>query len=188
MRPRWLMLVAGLLLICSGVLQAFPRWEKALWIEVKKHGGLETTIAITEPVARELLDSDEREVHLAKKGEKDLITREMLKAVLDGKEESVEAQDEDGSEVTLHMADLKVPAHEGKHEKLVLETYKSGSRTLRIALPEIDIEASNDEQDGVGSIETSIGWKGLLPFLAKTGGAVYIKSDKDDSEIWLYVE
>jgi hypothetical protein len=188
MRPPWFVLPVGLLLICSGVLQASPRWEKALWIEVKKHGDNETTIAITEAIARELIESDERGVHLAKKGEKDVITREMLKAVLDGKEESVEAQDKDGSEVTLHMADLKVPGRDGKQEKLIFEVYKSGSQTLRIALPEVEIEASNEEEDGVGNIETSIGWKGLLPFLAKEGGAVYINSVKDDTEIWLYVE
>ncbi len=186
MSPRWFGLAAGLLLICSGFSQAYAHREKALWIDVKKHGHQETTIAVTEPIVRQLLECDE--VHFAKKGEKDPITKEMLRAVLDGEQESVEVQDEDGSRLTLHMAQLEVPAHHAKQEDLVLEVHKGGSRTLRVSLPEIDVEASNEEEDGVGSIETSIGWKWLLPFLAKEGGAIYINSDKDETEVWLYVE
>ena len=159
-----------------------------LWIEVKEKGDHKTTIAVTEPIARQLLESDETKVHLAKKGNKDLITREMLRLVLDGQEESVEARNEDGSEVKLFMADLKVPGHKGAKGKLVLETYKSGSRTFRIALPEIELEASDEEDGGTGRIETSIGWKALLPFLAKEGGAIYIDTYEDETEVWLYVE
>lgn len=188
MRVRQFMPVAGLLFICSSVLPASPPGEKALWIEVKEKGDHKTTIAMTELIARQLLEADETNVHFAKKGKKDLITREMLRSVLDGQEESVEARDEDGSQVKLFMADLRVPGHKGAKGKLVLETYKSGSRTFRIALPEIEIEASDEEDGGTGSIEMTIGWKGLLPFLAKEGGAIYIDSDKDDTEVWLYVE
>jgi hypothetical protein len=180
--------VAPLLFICSSLLLASTHGEKALWIEVKEKGEHTTTIAMTELIARQLLESDETKVHFAKKGKKDLITREMLRSVLDGREESVEARDEDGSEVKLSMADLNVPAHKEGKGKLVLETYKSGSRTFRIALPEIEIEASDEEHGGTGSIETSIGWKALLPFLAKEGGAIYINTDKDETEVWLYVE
>lgn len=147
-----------------------------------------TTIAISEPIARQLLDSDEAKVRFAKKGNHDLITREMLRSVLDGREESVEVRDENGSEVKLYMADLKVPGNKGGKGKLVLETYKSGSRTFRMALPEIEIEASDEEDGGTAHIETSIGWKGLLPFLAKEGGVIYINTDKDETEVWLYVE
>lgn len=186
MSPRWFGIAAGLLLICSGFSQAFAHQEKALWIDVKKHGHHETTIAVTEPIVRQLLEASE--VHFAKNGEKDLITKEMLRAVLDGEQESIETRNEDGSELTLHMADLEVPSRHAKKEKLVLEVYKSGSQTLRVALPEIEVEASNEEEDGIGSIETSIGWKWLLPFLSKEGGAIYINSDKDETELWLYVE
>ena len=188
MRARHFIPVAGLLFICSSAHPAPSSGEKALWIEVKDKGDQKTTIAMTEPIARQLLESDETKVHFAKKGKKDLVTREMLKSVLDGREESVEAREEDGSEAKLYMADLKVPGHNGGKGKLVLETYKSGSRTFRIALPEIELEASDEEDGGTGRIETSIGWKALLPFLAKEGGAIYINTDKDDTEVWLYVE
>lgn len=188
MRARHFIPVAGLLFICSSVLPASSSGEKALWIEVKDKSDHKTTIAMTEAIARQLLESDKTKVHFADKGNKDLITRAMLGSVLDGREESVEARDEDGSEAKLYMADLKVPGHNGGNGKLVFETYKSGSRTFRIALPEIELAASDEENGGTGSIETSIGWKALLPFLAKEGGAIYINSDKDDTEIWLYVE
>jgi hypothetical protein len=174
--------------MCSSVTPAFPRGERALWIEVKEKGEHKTTIAMTEAIARQLLEADETKVHFSKDGKKDLITREMLRSVLDGREESVVAKDEDGSEAKLYMADLNVPGHKGAKGKLVLETYKSGSRTFRIALPEIEIEASDEEDGGTDSVEMSIGWKGLLPFLAKEGGAIYINSDKDENEVWVYVE
>jgi len=177
-----------MLFISSGILLAFPRGERALWIQVKEKGERKTTIAMTEAIARQLLLADETNVHFSKNGKKDLITREMLRSVLDGREESVEARDDQGSEAKLYMADLEVPGHRGTKGKLVLETYKSGSRTFRIALPEIEIEASDEEDGGTDSIEMTIGWKGLLPFLAKEGGAIYIKSDEDENEVWVYVE
>ena len=180
--------LAGLLFICSSVLTGCPTRERALWIEVKDKGDHKTSIAITEPIARLLLESDEKKVHLTKEGEKDPFTREMLRSVLDGREESVEAQDGDGSQVKLYMADLKVPGRKDGKGRLVLETYKSGSRTFRITLPEIEIEASDEEDGGSESLELSIGWRALLPFLAKEGGAIYIDTDKDDTEVWLYVE
>ncbi len=175
---------AGILFTCFALPGCLSR-EKALWIEVKKEGDQRITIAMTEPIARQLLHSDEPSLDLTKKGGKDIITREMLRSVLDGREESVEARDEDGSEVKLYMADLTVPGRKGGKEKLVLETYKSGSRTFRISLPEIEIESG--ENGGIENIGTSIGWKRLLPFLAKEGGAVYLHLEKD-TEIWLYVE
>jgi hypothetical protein len=186
MRSRHLVTIAGVLFFCTSALYASSPRENALWIEVKEKGTHKTTIAMTEPIARLLLESDDSNVHFTKEGKKDIITREMLKSVLDGREESLEVRDEDGSEAKLFMADLKIPGHKGEGGKLVLETYKSGSRTLRISLPEIEIEAS-DEED-CGFIQTSIGWKGLLPFLAKEGGAIYLSNEKDDIEVWLYVE
>jgi hypothetical protein len=188
MGPRRFVLIAGLIFISSGILQAFPPRERALWIEIKKHGDSKTTIAMSEPIARQLLESDDREVRFTKEGDRDLITKKMLRDVLDGEEESVEARSEDGTRVTLYMGELRVPGRSGNQQKLVFETYKSGSRTLRIALPEIEIEASNEDDEGVGNIQGTIGWKGLLPFIAKEGGAVYLNTDDDETELWLYVE
>ena len=31
-------------------------------------------------------------------------------------------------------------------------------------------------------------WRGLLPFLAKEGGAIYINTEKEETEVWLYLE
>ena len=112
----------------------------------------------------------------------------MLRSVLDGREESVVAKDEDGSEAKLFMADLSVPERREGTAKLVLETFKSGSRTFRLALPEIEMEATDAENGGTGIIDMRLGWKGLLPFLAKEGGAIYINTAKDDTEVWLYVD
>src|SRR5512143_2227781 len=93
--------VAGILFLCSIALPGCLSRQKALWIEVKEKGDHRATIAMTEPIARQLLDSDEPSVDLTNRGRKDIITREMLRSVLDGREESVEAQDENGSEVKL---------------------------------------------------------------------------------------
>jgi hypothetical protein len=37
-------------------------------------------------------------------------------------------------------------------------------------------------------VKINFGWKALLPFLAKGGGAVFIKDQDDDTEVWIYVE
>jgi len=185
--PR-LAYIATLLFACSAVLSASPRGEKALWIEVKERGDHRTVIAMTELVARLLLESEKPGGHFTKRGEKDLLTREMLRAVLDGDEETVEIQDEDGSEVKLYMDDLDLPHKDGGSGKLVVETYKSGSRTFRMALPEIELEVSNDEDEGVGSLEMNIGWKGLIPLLRNEGGALYVVTDDGDTEVWVYFD
>jgi hypothetical protein len=188
MKARYTVFIMGLLVLWSGILSASPRSQRALWIQITDEEGHRTTIALTEAIAREIFEADGKKVHFAKEGKKELITREMLKSVLDGKEESVEAKDEDGSEAKLSMADLNVPDHKNGKGKLVLETYKSGSRTFRIAIPELEIDASDEAEGGGDTIEMSLGWKALLPFLAKEGGAIYINSDKDETEVWLYVE
>ncbi len=188
MRKRRIVPAAGLLFICSGLLYSFPHGENALWIEIKEKGEHKTTIAVTEAIARQLLESDGKGTPFGKDGKDELITKEMVRSVLDGKEESVEARDENGSEAKLFMSDLKVPEHGGGTDKLVLETYKSGSRTFRLSLPEIEMEAADGENGGTDVIDMRIGWKGLLPFLAKEGGAIYISTAKDDTEVWLYVD
>jgi hypothetical protein len=188
MRARQFIPVAGLLIICSGILIASPPRDKALWIEVTEKGSHKATVAVTELIARQLLECDDPGCRFTKHGETDLITREMLRQVLDGDEKCVEARDEHGSEVKLYMADLDVPGRKGENGRLILETYKSGSRTFRMALPEFELQVSSDEADGSGSIELGIGWKGLLPLLAREGGALYISSDEDETEVWVYVE
>ena len=70
----------------------------------------------------------------------------------------------------------------------MLETYESGVKKFRIALPEMDMEKSDDESGSDDLVKLSFGWKGLLPFLAKEGGAVYINDQQKDSEVWIYVE
>ena len=178
----------GVLFLSTGVANAFPPPEKALWIEIRERGDRKSTIAVTEQVARHLLDSDDLRGHFSGKSGKDLITREMIMSVLEGREESAEARDDNGSEAKIYMKDLRVPGRGGARDKLILEIFKSGSRTFRIALPEIEIEASDRNDGDTGDIQTTFGWKALMPFLSKDGGGVYIKSEKDDSEIWIYTE
>lgn len=188
MKTRLAGLVAVLSFVCSALVSASSPGENALWIEVREKGDQRTVIAMTELVARLLLESDRPGGHFMKDGEKGLLTREMLKAVLDGDEESIEMEDEDGSDVRLYMDDLDVPDGDEGTGKLVIETYKSGSRTFRMALPEIEVEVSNEEQDGIGSLQVNIGWKGLLPLLRKKGGALYVLTDDGETEVWVYFD
>jgi len=180
-------IVTGMLFLSAFALASTHRSQKALWIELKEKGGRTSTIAMTENIARQLLESDDTNLHFSKKRERDLITKEMLRAVLDGRQESAEVSDDDGgSKAKLYMADLHVPANKGGGDRLVVETYKAGEKTFRIALPSIDIA---DAEEGTGNeIETSIGWKSLLPFLSHGGGALYVRDEDHDSEVWIYVD
>ena len=105
--------VLAILVMCSGVLLASgSRSGKALWIEVREKGERKTTIAMTEGIAKQLLESKELKVNFSEKGKKELITMEMLRAVLDGREESVEARDsQDGSEAKVYMKRMNIPGN-----------------------------------------------------------------------------
>lgn len=185
---RVIVVVLGAFLVsCGAIWASSHRSEKALWIEVKQNGECSSMIAMTENIARQLLESDETNVNFSDKRKRDLVTKDMLRSVLDGRQESADAVDEEnGSAVRIYLADLKVPGNQDGGTRLVLETYKAGSKTFRIALPEIELE---DAEEGTGNmIQTSIGWRGLLPFLSHGGGAVYVKDENHDTEVWIYVE
>ena len=173
------------ILLFSGFLWVSCGSERAVWIEVKEHGEQKTAFAMTEGIARQLLETKEMDVNFSKTNEGGLITREMLRAVLEGRERSLTARDGDGSEAIVYARQLRTPGHQGT-DRLVLETHKAGKQIFRIALPELEIEQANQESDEF--VKMSFGWKALLPFLAKTGGAMYIKDYDDDTEVWIYVE
>ncbi len=184
---RMLVPLAAFLVLPNGLSAMQPHAERGLWIELTEQGKKKTIIAMTEEIARALLESKEANVNFAGDDRKALITRAMLQCVLDGRQESVEARDpDDGSEAVICMRDLNVPGKGSAGDRLILATYKSGTETFRIALPEIEME-SHDE-DSNDFVKVNIGWKGLLPFLAKSGGAIYIDDESDDTEIWLYVD
>jgi hypothetical protein len=180
---RCLLAIACLLIACSAVQAGSSR--PALWIEVKNENGEFTTIAVTREIAVALLEADkDGSMHLNKHGHSELITKQMLRDVLDGTRETVRATDPDnGSEVTLYMKDIDPPRHAGTEGSVVLETYKNGERTFRMKLGEMEFESGGRDDNTV-----TIGWKGLLPFLGRVGGAVYVNNDRDSSEVWLFMD
>lgn len=182
MKPLHMM---SMLLVCSGILWSSCRAERGLWIEVKENG-TQKTIAVTEAIARKLLDTKETKVRFTEKGKQELVTREILQGVLDGRERSRTVHDDHGSEITLSMKPLSIPGERSGNNRLVLKTYKSGKQTFRIALPELNIDLADDESKV--SVHADVDWKEWLPFLAKAGGAVYFKDHDDDTEVWIYVE
>lgn len=186
MRALAMPAAAAGLLLGAAMLHASPPPQNALWIEVHKKGEGRTTIALTEQVAREMLASSKTHFTGARGEDHDLVTSAMVRDVLDGRRESVEARDADGTEAKVWMKQLDPPGREHGDRKLVLEIYKSGEMTLHLALPDVEIEASDKESGG--TIATEFGWKNFLPFLAQAGGAVYISSEKDNIEIWVFVD
>ncbi len=180
--------VTSFAFLCIGFASASPPDERALWIKVNENENHTTTIAVTEMLARHLLESGEPGKHFLMDDEEDILTKEMLRSVLDGEEDCVKVRDDDGAEIEVYMDDLNVPGHKRGDGKLILETYKEGVRTFRLSLPEIELEACDDADCETGIMETHFGWRGLLPFLAGEGGAVYIDSDEDKTEVWVYLQ
>jgi len=171
---------------CFAMVFAQCRAEKALWIEVKEDGKGTATIAMTEGIARKLLETKEMKVNFTGKGSHDLITRDMLRSVLYGDKRSVTAHDENGSEAIVSLKSLSIPGETSGNDRLVLETYKSGNRTFRMVLPELKFEQADDKGDEY--VKVNFSWKALVPFLEEVGGAVYINDEDDDTEVWIYVE
>lgn len=172
------------LLICSAFLWSSCRTERALWIDVRESGG-RTTIAVTEGIARRLLDASEGKLSFTKK-KNELLTRQMLRDVLDGRERAVTARDERGTEITVSTKPLSIPGQDRGKNRLVLDIYKSGEQTFHLTLPDLAIELGDEEKKI--SLHADVDWKSWLPFLAKAGGAVYIKNYDEDTELWVYVE
>jgi len=162
--------------------------EKALWITITEHGRLKTTIAVTEPIARLIAKSEKTNVHFTSDDNGcDLITREMIQQVLDGRKSSISARDvKENTEVEIFMKRLKVPGSQKEKSRLVMETFKDGELTFHMKLGEFSFE-SKDEETGEMD-ETDFSWKSLLPFLSESGGGVYIQDNKDNTEVWVYVE
>ncbi len=182
-------------MICLFFMVLFPlMWsnagpshsEKALWIETREHGKLKSVMAVTEAIARHVVKSEDTEMNFGD-DDKDLITKEMILDVLDGRERKVTAKDSSGEEeVTLYMKDLEVPGRERDKDRLILTTFKEGKKTFSVTLPDIEVESKEERSDSLESYH--IGWKAFLPFVAKHGGALYTRNYKDDTEVWLYVE
>ncbi len=179
------MIVVCVIVLASTAMASNPR---ALWIEVNHESKGTTMIAVTEDVARALLEADNDEWHFSKgKGSsEELITKQMLLDVLNGDKESINVRDEN-EDATIHvyMSDLDVPRHSSESGHIVLETYKDGKRTLRISLGDLDIEQSDDEGNAA---DIHLNWKKCVPFLKHPGGAVYVRNDEEDSQVWLYVD
>lgn len=174
--PRVLPLVlAFVLLSCSG--------QRALWVDVKEDNERKT-IAVTEAIARKALQGES--VRFAGKNKEDLVTNELLLSVLDGRERSRTVRDREGNEAIVYMKRLDPPGKNGGKNDLVLETYKNGRQTFRFALPNLDISLGGERDDI--SLSGKLEWKSWLPFLAKEGGAVYLRDHSDETEIWLYVD
>jgi hypothetical protein len=157
----------------------------ALWIEVKNEEKGLTRIAVTREIAVALVEADDDDsIHVDRHGKGNLITKQMISDVLDGTRDIVRAKDpDDGSEVTLYLKDIDLPRHAGGSGSMVLETYKNGERTFRMKLGEFELEAGGKDDSGI-----AFGWKRLLPFLSKAGGAVYVNNEREDSEVWVFMD
>lgn len=170
---------------CLGMLWTSCRAQRALWMEVRE-GNRQTTIAMTEGIARQLLESTDVDVNFLKENRNELITREMLLSVLDGARSRVTVNGRHGSEAIICTRPLDTPGEGSGRDHLVLETYKAGKRAFRISIPQLEIGKADEKGDEF--INVSLGWKAFLPLLAESGGAVYIRDEKEDTEVWMYIE
>jgi hypothetical protein len=177
-------IVAGALVLSAAASLA-GNSRPALWIEVKNEEKGLTRIAVTREIAVALVEADDDDsIHVDRHGKGNLITKQMISDVLDGTRDIVRAKDpDDGSEVTLYLKDIDLPRHAGGSGSMVLETYKNGERTFRMKLGEFELEAGGKDDSGI-----AFGWKRLLPFLSKAGGAVYVNNEREDSEVWVFMD
>ncbi|MGB6647254.1 MAG: hypothetical protein WBG01_01815, partial [Bacteroidota bacterium] len=163
--------------------------EEVLWVEVESEGSSDAIIAISIDAAELVLLEGKDELFTGKKGKIERKVEEMLVDVLEGRIEEGEIIDpEDGTTIRAHKRMLEVPGEtRGGGDDAVLEIYKDGKRTFSVRIPDVTVETSSDDGDVI--VESHVGWKQLLPFLAEKGGVVYIRSQgKEDTEIWLYVD
>lgn len=186
MRQFTLKTFTFLSLISSVAFGASGTTKNALWIEVREYGDRQTVIAITKDIAAFLVEAEDRDVCFSRRHNKELVTKDMLRAVLSGRQESIEVHDAaESTDISISMKPLEVPSSIGRNQKLILETRKGNKKTFKISIPDIEIEAADDEEN---SVELSLGWRALLPFITEKGGAVYVKDVEEDTEVWAYVD
>jgi len=181
-------LLMCLLLLASPTLAAPADEQEMLWIDVTSATDPSTTIAISLNVARELYQSERQHLILGHKSHSEKELQQLIADVLDGDQEEGEVYDsEDSTRVRVWKGMAEVPTSgKGNGNTLVVEVRENGKVVTTIRLPNITVETSATDEDAV--VETAIGWRTFLPFLAESGGAVYIATGKDDSEVWVYVE
>ncbi|MCK5572458.1 MAG: hypothetical protein KAJ12_06840 [Bacteroidetes bacterium] len=163
--------------------------EEALWIEVEGENSSRATIALSVDAAWEVLIEGKDELFTGKTGKIERKVEKMLRDVLEDRIEEGEVTDpEDGTVIRAYKRMLEVPGRSKKGGSVaVLDIYKEGEKTFSLRVPDITVESASDDGDVI--VQTHVGWKQFLPFLAETGGFVYIRSEgKEEAEIWLYVE
>jgi hypothetical protein len=183
------LLTSVLLSVLLGAQAFSSNEEEVLWVEVENENSPQATIAISIDAAEQVLLEGKDELFTGKREKKDKEVEEMLVDVLQDRIEEGEVTDlEDGSTIRAYKRMLEVPGEtRGGGDDAVLEIYKDGKRTFSIRIPDVTVETSSDDGDVI--VESHVGWKQLLPFLAEKGGVVYIRSQgKEDTEIWLYVD
>ena len=170
------------LLLCCCLLPAAGasqrHTETALWVEMKRNGEPDITIALTRKIALRFAD-----LYGEKKARNGFITKEMIQSVLAGREDSVRTHNRERDiDALLYLRELVVPEgnKEGKGQ-LVAEIHKSGRKDVRMYVPESELE--KDTQSGEFAR-----WKQFFPFLKKEGGVVYMYTPRHHTEVWLYID
>jgi len=186
MKVTWLFAILLSLVYARPVLATEE--QEMLWINVQSEREPETTIAISLAVARELSLSGQDHLTMGRKNDAERELQHLLQEVLEGAKEEGEVYDrEDNTRIRVWKASTTIPGGKKRDgNTLVVEVREKGERMTTIRLPNITVETTSETEDAV--VETSIGWRAFLPFLAEHGGAVYIATDKDETEIWVYIQ
>lgn len=160
--------------------------QEMLWLNVQSDKEPETTIAVSLPIARQFYAKGEEHLGFSLKDGKERELEHLIQEVLEGDRDEGEVYDGD-TRVRVWKGTATIPGN-GKKDgnTLVVEIREEGEAVTTIRLPNITIETTSQEHGAV--VETSVGWRTFLPFLAEHGGAVYIATEKDETEIWVYVQ
>jgi len=181
-------MLLAILLVAGSTRAPAAQEQEMLWIGVTSDTEPGTTIAVTLSVARDLYESDREHLVIGKNDRSERKLRDLIKSVLDGERDEGEVTDPDNdSRVRVWRGYATVPGSgKGNNSTLVVEIRERGEPVTTIRLPNITVETTAEGEDAV--VETAIGWRTFLPFLAEHGGAVYISTEKDATEVWVYVE
>ena len=162
--------------------------QEMLWLNVRSDKEPETTIAVSLAIARQFYADGEEHLTFSLKDRKERELEHIIQEVLQGDRDEGEVYDSEGNtRVRVWRGTATVPGTGQKDgNTLVVEIREKGEAVTTIRLPNITIETTSEEQGAV--VETAVGWRTFLPFLAEHGGAVYIATEKDETEIWVYVQ
>ncbi|MGB9774253.1 MAG: hypothetical protein ACP5JH_10195 [Bacteroidota bacterium] len=160
--------------------------SQALWVTIKQKGELTTEIVMPLNLVKTVLEASQDTAKLGIAGAK-LSVQTLKKALEQSGGELLSVYDHKADiETQLSVKEFKqAPKSIKGGSSLVIEVYQNGEKSTTVRMPNIVLKGLSLLFGG-GDVAGEDMGMGFIDALSQTGGFVYIKDCRADSETWVY--